>query len=181
MWCCADGHDDLAHAYIRGLASSKSPAGRQGSAAALQALPSRLLKPCWHAALTALGQACQVGLNHTGSSIPLCPPFKKAQLQSNGNSQHARGAYSLGGDWVNFRRHLQVEENSKQRDAESRAAAVRALSSVAQELFPFSGHGVVEETNADSSDDAPGAAATLQEQVISPLLLAACDYCTDDR
>ena len=74
-----------------------------------------------------------------------------------------------------------MEENSKQRDAESRAAAVRALSSAAQELFPFSGHGVVEETKTDNSDDAPGAATILQEQVISPLLLAASDYCTDDR
>ena len=87
----------------------------------------------------------------------------------------------LGCDWVNFRGHLQVEENTKERDAESRAAAVRALSSMAQELFPFSGHAAVEETDADSSDDALGAATILQQQVISPLLLAACDYCTDDR
>ena len=33
---------------------------------------------------------------------------------------------------------LQVETDPSQRDAGSRAAAVRALSSVAQELFPFS-------------------------------------------
>ena len=54
------GHEGLADTYIQGLASARSPAVRQGSAAALRALPYRLLQPHWRAALIALGQASQV-------------------------------------------------------------------------------------------------------------------------
>ena len=50
----------MAEMYIKGLSSSKSPASRQGSAAALRVLPYQLLMPCWHEAISALGQACQV-------------------------------------------------------------------------------------------------------------------------
>ena len=73
---------------------------------------------------------------------------------------------------------LQVEAEPSQRDAESRAAAVRALSSVTQELFPVS-------SQTDSCSASIGAdfsaASTLERDVIRPLLQAACDYCTDDR
>ena len=55
-----EGHESMAEVYIRGLSSSKSPATRQGSAAALGVLPYHLLMPCWREALAALGRACQV-------------------------------------------------------------------------------------------------------------------------
>ena len=72
----------------------------------------------------------------------------------------------------------QVEVQAGHRDAESRAAAVRALSTVAHELFPVS-----ETTGASSgsADSGPNAAAVLEDYVIRPLLEAAQDYCTDDR
>ena len=50
----------MAETYIKGLSCSKSPATRQGSAAALRVLPCQLLMPCWREAISALGQACQV-------------------------------------------------------------------------------------------------------------------------
>ena len=60
LTCPAEGHDRVAETYIKGLSSSKSPATRQGSAAALRVLPHQLLMPCWREAISALGQACQV-------------------------------------------------------------------------------------------------------------------------
>ena len=72
----------------------------------------------------------------------------------------------------------QVEADPSQKDAESRAAAVRALSSVAQELFPTSKQREI----CGGRDDAELSKATILERdVIGPLLQAACDYCTDDR
>ena len=73
---------------------------------------------------------------------------------------------------------LQVEIDPSHRDAESRAAAVRALSSVAQELFPVS-----RPSEACHTSDSPGvdADSVLERVVLGPLLQAACDYCTDDR
>ena len=59
----------MAATYIQGLASARSPAVRQGSAAALRVLPYRLLQPHWRAALTALGQASQVGRCSPANSI----------------------------------------------------------------------------------------------------------------
>ena len=56
----AEGDGSIAETYVRGLSSSKSPAVRQGSAAALGVLPCQLLMPCWRECLAALGQACQV-------------------------------------------------------------------------------------------------------------------------
>ena len=81
-----------------------------------------------------------------------------------------------------YHKHLhlsQVEADPSRRDAESRAAAVRALSSVAQELFPVSRQGEVRDTGSDCSGTDP--ASTLERDVISPLLRASFDYCTDDR
>ena len=72
----------------------------------------------------------------------------------------------------------QVEADASQRDAESRAAAVRALSSVTQELFPVSSQG--DSCSASIRADF-SAASILERDVIRPLLQAACDYCTDDR
>ena len=71
----------------------------------------------------------------------------------------------------------QVEADPSQRDAESRAAAVRALSSVAQELFS-SKQGEICTVEGRSG---MSKATTLERDVIGPLLRAACDYCTDDR
>lgn len=65
-----------------------------------------------------------------------------------------------------------------ERDAESRAAAVRALSSVAQELFPIDAQSRAV-LGQDGSE--PDANVVLEDSVISPLLEAARDYCTDDR
>ena len=76
--------------------------------------------------------------------------------------------------------HLsQVEADPSQRDAESRAAAVRALSSVAQELFPVSRPSEARDTASDYSGT--DVACTLERDVIAPHLRASCDYCTDDR
>ena len=72
----------------------------------------------------------------------------------------------------------QVEAQAGHRDAESRAAAVRALSTVAHELFPVSASAGA---SSGSADTVPDAAAVLESYVICPLLEAAQDYCTDDR
>lgn len=73
---------------------------------------------------------------------------------------------------------LQVEPDPSQRDAESRAAAVRALSSVAQELFP-----IIRQREVSGGRDESGMSerTILERDVMGPLLQAACDYCTDDR
>lgn len=73
---------------------------------------------------------------------------------------------------------IQVEADPSQRDAESRAAAVRALSSVAQELFPVSRQG---EIGAARGHLGATEATFLERDIMGPILRAACDYCTDDR
>ena len=55
---------------------------------------------------------------------------------------------------------------------------MRALSSVAQELFPSSRQG---EDCAVRGDFGMSLATLLERDVIGPILQAACDYCTDDR
>ncbi len=60
---CADGikeHADLAVKYAEGLRSSEQASTRQGSAAALGALPFCLLRPHWQRVIIALGVAAQV-------------------------------------------------------------------------------------------------------------------------
>ena len=71
--------------------------------------------------------------------------------------------------------YAQVEAQTGHRDAESRAAAVRALSAVAHELFAVS---VRPRATSGSADLGP---EVLEASVIRPLLEAAQDYCTDDR
>ena len=53
---------------------------------------------------------------------------------------------------------------------------MRALSSVAQELFPSS-----RQDCAVRGDFGMSLATLLERDVIGPILQAACDYCTDDR
>ena len=71
-----------------------------------------------------------------------------------------------------------MEAQAGHRDAESRAAAVRALSTVAYELFPISAN---PGASSGGTVSGPEAAAVLETYIIRPLLEAAQDYCTDDR
>ncbi len=74
--------------------------------------------------------------------------------------------------------YAQVEAQAGHRDAESRAAAVRALSTVAYELFPVRPS---LEASSGSAGTLPYAAAVMESYVICPLLQGAQDYSTDDR